>query len=137
LLAAVYKSPGRAWSDADITELLSFRPIFILACDLDGKNQFWNSAVSNPSGDKLLHLLDVNQFEIAAPQCPNHYSPSGNSDVLDIVVHQTIRVSEVIVSDILDSGHLPTVFYILDHVKIRNLSQNSQFGNGFKALPLN
>jgi exonuclease III len=24
LLAAVYKSPGRAWSDADITELLSF-----------------------------------------------------------------------------------------------------------------
>jgi hypothetical protein len=25
LLAAVYKSPGRAWSDADITELLSFR----------------------------------------------------------------------------------------------------------------
>jgi hypothetical protein len=25
LLAAVYKSPFRAWSDADITELLSFR----------------------------------------------------------------------------------------------------------------
>jgi hypothetical protein len=24
LLAAVYKSPGRAWSDADITKLLSF-----------------------------------------------------------------------------------------------------------------
>jgi hypothetical protein len=26
LLASVYKSPGRAWSDADITELLSFSP---------------------------------------------------------------------------------------------------------------
>jgi hypothetical protein len=25
LLAAVYKSPGRAWTDADITEILSFR----------------------------------------------------------------------------------------------------------------
>jgi hypothetical protein len=42
--------------------------------------------------------------------------------MLDIVVHQNIRVSEVIVSDILDSDHLPIVFHILDHVKIRNLS---------------
>jgi hypothetical protein len=30
LLTAVYKSPGHAWSDADITELLSFR-----------RNLFW------------------------------------------------------------------------------------------------
>jgi hypothetical protein len=30
LLAAVYKSPGRAWSHADITELLSFRRKTIL-----------------------------------------------------------------------------------------------------------
>jgi hypothetical protein len=30
LLAAVYKSPGSAWSDADITELLSFRRKSIL-----------------------------------------------------------------------------------------------------------
>jgi hypothetical protein len=32
-------------------------------------------------------------------------------------------VSDVIVSDILDSEHLPIVFHILDHVKIRNLSE--------------
>jgi hypothetical protein len=44
--------------------------------------------------------------------------------VLDIVVQQNIRVSDVIVSDILDSGHLPTLFHILDHVKIRNLSEH-------------
>jgi hypothetical protein len=31
-------------------------------------------------------------------------------------------VSDVIVSDILDSDHLPIIFHILDHVKIRNLS---------------
>jgi exonuclease III len=37
LLAAVYKSPGRAWSDADITELLSFRRRSILAGDLNAK----------------------------------------------------------------------------------------------------
>jgi hypothetical protein len=33
------------------------------------------------------------------------------------------KVSDVIVSDILDSDHLPIVFHILDHVKIRNLSE--------------
>jgi hypothetical protein len=40
LLAAVYKSPGRAWSDANITELLSFRPKSILAGDLNAKSHF-------------------------------------------------------------------------------------------------
>jgi hypothetical protein len=78
------------------------------------KNQSWNSAVSNPLGEKLLRLFDVNQFEISAPQCPTHYS---------IVVHQNIRVSDAIVSDILDSNRLAIVFYIMDHVKIRNLSE--------------
>jgi hypothetical protein len=57
LLAAVYKSPGRAWSDTGITELLSFRPKSILEDYLIAKTPFWNSAVSNPSGDKLLHMM--------------------------------------------------------------------------------
>jgi hypothetical protein len=124
LLAAVYKSPGRACSDADITELLSFRPKSIFAGDFNAKIPFWNSAVSNPSGDKLLHLFDVIKFEISAPQCPPppHYSRSGNGDVLDIVVHQNIRVSDVVFSDILDLDHLPIIFHILDRVNIRNLS---------------
>jgi hypothetical protein len=37
--------PGRDWSDADITELLSFRRKSILAGDLSAKHLFWNSAV--------------------------------------------------------------------------------------------
>jgi hypothetical protein len=45
LLASVYKSLGRVWSDADITELLSFRRRSILAGDLNAKHPFWNSAV--------------------------------------------------------------------------------------------
>jgi exonuclease III len=100
LLAAVYKSPGRAWIDADITELLSFRRKSILAGDLKTKHPFWNSEVSNPSDEEILRLFDASQFEISAPQCATHYSSAGNSDVLDIVVHQNIRVSDVIVSDI-------------------------------------
>jgi hypothetical protein len=120
LIAAVYKSPGRAWSDTDITLLLSFRPKSILAGDLNAKNPFWNIAVTNPSGDILLHLFNVNDFEISAPQCPTHYFPTGNGDVLDTVVLQNVRMSDVIVSDILDSDHLPIIFHILDHIKIRN-----------------
>jgi hypothetical protein len=140
LLAAVYKSPGRIWSDTDITELLNFRHKSILAGDLKAKNSFWNTTVSNSSAEKLLRLFDVNQFENSAPPCPPHYSHTGNGEVLDIVVHQNIRVSNVIVSDILDSDHLPILFHIPDHVKIMNLSKpikDSQIGNYFKALSLN
>jgi hypothetical protein len=123
LLAAVYKSTGSAWSDADISELLSFRHKSILAGDLNAKHPFWNSAVSSPSGDKLLDLFDCYDFEISAPQCSTNYSPAGNGNVLDIVVHQNVRMSEVIVSDVLDSDHLPILFRILDHVTTRNLSE--------------
>jgi hypothetical protein len=87
MLAAVNKSPGRAWSDTDITELLSFRRKSIMAGDLTVKNPFWNSAVWNPSGERLVSLFDGQEFEISA-QCPTHCSSAGIGDVLDIVVHQ-------------------------------------------------
>ena len=102
-LAAVYKSPSRTWSDADIMKLLAIRNKTVLAGDLNAKNPSWNSAVSNPSGEKLLDLFDINEFEISAPQSPTHYSPAGNGDVLDIVVHQNVRLSDITVSDPLDS----------------------------------
>jgi hypothetical protein len=64
-----------------------------LAGDLNAKHPSWNSAVSNPSGEKLLQLFGASDFKISAPQCPIHYSPSGNGDVLDIVVCKNIRLS--------------------------------------------
>jgi hypothetical protein len=45
----------------------------------------------------------------------------GNGDALDIVVHKNIRLSNVIVSNILDSDHLPIIFHILDHVRTKNV----------------
>jgi hypothetical protein len=53
----------------------------------------------------------------------HNYSLAGNGDILDIVVHQNIGLPSVVVSNILDSDHLPIIFHILDHVKIRNLSE--------------
>jgi hypothetical protein len=105
----------------DIIELLSFRRKSPLAGDLNAKHPFWNSTVSKPSGMKLLNLLHINEFEISASQCPTHYSLVGNGYVLGIVEQKNVRLSEVIVCDILDSGHLPIVFHLLDHVRTRNL----------------
>jgi hypothetical protein len=85
---------------------------------------FSNSADSNPSDEKLLQLFNVNDFEISTPQHPTHYSPAGNGDVLDIVVYQNIRLSHVIVSDILDSDHLPIIFHTLVHVTTKKNSWN-------------
>jgi hypothetical protein len=112
---------GHAWNDADITKLLRFRYKSLLAGDLNAKHPFWNSVVSNLSGVKLLNLLHINEFEISAPQCPTHYSPAGNGDTLDVVLHKNIRLSEV-VCDILDTDHLPFLFHLLAHVITMNLS---------------
>jgi hypothetical protein len=92
-----------------------------LADDLKAKHSSWNSTVSNPSGEKLLQLFDASNFEISVSPCPTHYSPVGNGDVLDIVVHKNIRLSNVVVSDILESDHLPIIFHILDHVRTKNV----------------
>jgi hypothetical protein len=95
-----------------------------LTGDLNAKHLFWNSAVSNPSGEKLMDLFNVNEFEISTPQYLTRYSPGGNGEVLDIVVRQNISLSAVIVSDTLDSHHVPVVSHILDHVKTKNLSES-------------
>jgi hypothetical protein len=42
LLAAVYKSPQRLWSDTDITELLGFRNKSMLAGDMNAKHPVMN-----------------------------------------------------------------------------------------------
>jgi hypothetical protein len=68
-----------------------------LAGDLYAKHPFWNSVVSNPSGTKLLNLLQINMFEISAPPYSTHSSPAGNGDLLDIFVYKNVRLSEVIV----------------------------------------
>jgi hypothetical protein len=107
LLACVCKSLGSAWSEAVISEIISYKRKSILAGDLNAKHPFWNSEISNLSGEKLMALFDLTEFEISAPQCSTHYSSAGNGDVLNI----------------LDSDHLQIIFHIRDHIKIRNSSE--------------
>jgi hypothetical protein len=77
-------------------------------------------------GLKLLELFIGSNFKISIPQCPAHYTPDGTDDVLDIVVHQKVQLSEVTVTDILDSDHLPELimFSILDPVTMRETSDS-------------
>jgi hypothetical protein len=39
----------------------------------------------------------------------------------NLLVHKNVQMSEVIVSDILESHHLPILVRFLDHIKTRNL----------------
>jgi hypothetical protein len=103
LLASVYKSPLRAWRDADITELLNLRTKSILTRDLNAKHPVWNSKLSNPSGLKLLDLIVNCNFKISALQHPTHFVPNGRCDLLDIVFHK----------DVLDHGLKSPSYHVL------------------------
>jgi hypothetical protein len=133
LLTAVYKSPSRAWSDADISEQLGLRHESVMVGDLNAKRPFWKSAVSNPSSEKLLEVFDGSKFEISAPQCLPHYSPAGNGDVLNIVVHQNVRLFLTSWTQI--TYQYSSTYWIMLRLEIFRL-KNSQIGSGFKALPL-
>jgi hypothetical protein len=92
-----------------------------MAGNQNAKHPSWNRVLSNFSGETV-SVFDTSDFEISAPHCPTHYNLAGHGDVLDIVVHKIIRLSNVIVSDILDSDHLPIMFHIMDHVRTLNAS---------------
>jgi hypothetical protein len=64
MLVSVGKSLGSTGSESDITEIISYKRKSILADDLNAKHPFWNSAVSNPSSEKLIALFDLSEFEI-------------------------------------------------------------------------
>jgi endonuclease/exonuclease/phosphatase (EEP) superfamily protein YafD len=91
----------------------------ILAGDLNAKHPVWSSKVSNTSGLKLLQLFVSSNSEISAPQCSTHATPDGRGDVIDIVAHQKVQLSEIVVTDNLGSDHLPVNFSILDPVRTR------------------
>jgi hypothetical protein len=90
-----------------------------LAGDSNAKHPVRNSKVSNLPSLKLLELFVTSNFEISTPQCSTHYTPDGRGDVLGIIVRQNVLLSELIVTDILDSDHLPIKFSILDPVRTK------------------
>jgi hypothetical protein len=70
----------------------------------------------------LLDLFDTNEFQISEQQFPTHFSPAGNGEVPNIMVHKTVRVSINVVSNILDLDNVPIVFQLLDLLRTNNPS---------------
>jgi len=64
-----------------------------------------------------LEQLHFKTLWLAAPQ-----TPRGNFDILDRVIHQNVRLSDVSVSDILEADQLKIFFHILNHVSARDTS---------------
>jgi hypothetical protein len=123
------------WRDTAFIELSNFRNRSILAGNLDAENPARNSQASNLSCLKLLDFFISSNCTIMAPQCPTHFLPDGRNNVLYILAHQNVQLSEVTVPDILDSDHLLIMFSILDPGKFWFQLKNSQTESGFKAWP--
>jgi hypothetical protein len=107
--------------ETDITEILGLRNNTILAGDLNAKRPVWNSNISNLSFLKLSGLFDRSDLTISATQCPTPSSPDGRGGVLNILVHQNVRLSEATVTEVLDSDYLPVKFSFADHVRARDV----------------
>jgi hypothetical protein len=99
----------------DVIEFLDFKRKPILVGDLNAKHPFWNSSVSTKANSKF-------QRHHVPPIIPLRQK----GDILDIVVHQNFRMSDVAVSDILYIYHLPVIYHILDHVNVKNLSEPTE-----------
>jgi hypothetical protein len=70
MLAAVYKSPSRDWSDTDINDLLSLRNKTVLAGYLNAKYPVWSSQISNRSGTTLLISRIIATFRYQHHEVP-------------------------------------------------------------------
>jgi hypothetical protein len=84
-----------------------------------------------------LELFVSSNFEISAPPYSTRHTPDGKGDVLHIVVHENVRLSEVIVTDFLGSDRLPIKFSILDPVRRREALdpvENSTDWEQFQSL---
>jgi hypothetical protein len=46
--------------------------------------------------------------------------------MFDTVTYENIKLSDVIISEVLDSDHFPIVFHILELVRSRNLSDTNK-----------
>lgn len=63
-----------------------------------------------------MELFVCSNFKTSAPQRFTHYTLDGRGDVIDSVVIQNTRLSEITVTDISNLDHLPIMFGMLGPV---------------------
>jgi hypothetical protein len=108
--------------------------------DLSAKHPVWVNNIPKFSGLKFLELCVASNLEISITHCPTYYTYDGRGDFLETVLHQNVKLTEVIATDILDSGKfqscLPS-WILLERGKLVIQFKLSQTGSGFKASHLN
>jgi hypothetical protein len=136
-LAAVYKSPDRAWSDADVIKLLSSRHKSVLAGDLNAKHPFWNSAVSKVrSCWSCLIVVNLKSQHHKVP-LTSLLRGMVTCSILWFTKMSDCQKSLSLTSWTQITYQSSSTYWIMLRLDIfRTRLKNSQIGSGFKALPL-
>ena len=73
-------------------------------------NLLWKNAVYDTPGEKLVHLFDKNCNDTSALTRPTHNSLSRRGYVLEIMIRQNVRLSDITVYQSLNQICYPLFF---------------------------
>ncbi|GJQ88084.1 hypothetical protein Trydic_g13096 [Trypoxylus dichotomus] len=90
-LYAAYSSPQNDIEEADIDAVFNAHHPTILAGDLNSKHPQCNSQTLNRKGKQLIKNSDERNLTVDAPTEDTHiYTPTGSTDVLDLVILKSV-----------------------------------------------
>ncbi|KAK3918307.1 putative RNA-directed DNA polymerase from transposon X-element [Frankliniella fusca] len=126
-LTSLYCPPNMKVKKPDIFKLPVQKTNFIIAGDLNAKNNSWGHRTTNYYGKWFEELCEVNDLTLHVPEEPtrNANSCTDIEDILDYVITGTnIKLSlKVLKEEFNTSDHIPILISIED-IKITNISTN-------------
>ncbi|KAK3933215.1 RNA-directed DNA polymerase from mobile element jockey [Frankliniella fusca] len=126
-LTPFYCPPNMKVKKPDIFKLPVQKTNFIIAGDLNAKNNSWGHRTTNYYGKWFEELCEVNDLTLHVPEEPtrNANSCTDIEDILDYVITGTnIKLSlKVLKEEFNTSDHIPILISIED-IKITNISTN-------------
>ncbi|GJQ70100.1 hypothetical protein Trydic_g22573 [Trypoxylus dichotomus] len=128
-LYAVYSSPQNNIEEADIDAIFNSHHPTILAGDLNSKHPQWNSKTLNRKGKQLKRIADERNLSVDAPTEDTHiYTPTGSTDVLDLVILKNVTTPYYLetIND-LSSDRLPVIMTV--SIESSNIQQTIRTTN--------
>ncbi|KAK3933146.1 RNA-directed DNA polymerase from mobile element jockey [Frankliniella fusca] len=126
-LTSLYCPPNMKVKKPDIFKLPVQKTNFIIAGDLNAKNNSWGHRTTNYYGKWFEELCEVNDLTLHVPEEPtrNANSCTDIEDILDYVITGTnIKLNlKVLKVEFNTSDHIPILISIED-IKITNISTN-------------
>ncbi|KAK3927620.1 RNA-directed DNA polymerase from mobile element jockey [Frankliniella fusca] len=126
-LTSLYCPPNMKVKKPDIFKLPVQKTNFIIAGDLNAKNNSWGHRTTNYYGKWFEELCEVNDLTLHVPEEPtrNANSCTDIEDILDYVITGTnIKLSlKVLKEEFNTSDHIP-ILILIEDIKITNISTN-------------